>query len=142
MKKLLFVLMLLPVFCNAQDMLILNSGDTLRGSVLTQEDGLIRFANGNGKTSVISQTLIKEIVTSKNQFKTPTAGSNLVSASNHLFAAVVINCLGTVVAVVSAVAFPPLAFVGGIITVVGACTYITAWIKIKRAGEILEKNNL
>lgn len=61
-KFVLILLFFTPFFCKAQQMLILKSGDTLHGEVVsTEEEGaIIHFKNNNGKTVTIARSLIKQ----------------------------------------------------------------------------------
>ncbi|MES2139749.1 MAG: hypothetical protein V4511_08555 [Bacteroidota bacterium] len=59
-----FVLLLLfftPFLCEAQQMLILKSGDTLHGEIVStdEESAIIHFKKSNGKTVSIARSLLK-----------------------------------------------------------------------------------
>lgn len=60
-KFVLIILFFVPFFCRAQKMLILKSGDTLHGEIVStdEENAIIHFKNSNGKTVSISRTLVK-----------------------------------------------------------------------------------
>lgn len=139
---LITLFLLTSFFCKAQDLIILKSGDTLRGAITSTDEFHVKIKRSNGARAVLTQDMIKKIIPDPAFIDKETAGGNLIEASQITFGALVIEIVGMAVAIGGISIAPAVAIVGGGIAVAGWIYSVTAWKRIQKAGEILNKNKL
>lgn len=141
-KTILLFALFTSLLCNAQSVIILTTGDTLHGKAVQIDKEHTRIETIEGKKTIALTSMIKSINKDIAYHTTETAGDNLIQAAEITFASAVIVILGTAIVAAGIFATPAIAIVGSAIVLAGGIYSITAWKKIKNAGEILKINNL
>jgi hypothetical protein len=161
MKNLfLFLALLFSTYCFAQKKIILTTGDTIIGKVISENNIHTSIETVDGKQLLIANNLIKSIdgkasaseiekviQSSKDSLTlNQKASDNLIAASSIHNKSVAIIVVGIVITIAGILILPELAtasaIVGGVFILGGGIYSCTAWNKIKAAGVILKRQNL
>lgn len=143
MKKLLFIMLSLVTFySNAQEKILLTTGDSLSGIVYQVDETHTKIVKSDGTSVIILSETIKnqkEI----DAIQSKKAGQNLIFAAEIIYTSFLIVVAGVLIGSAGIlIAAPILAIIGGVVTIVGEIYSITAWKKIGKAGKFLKKNRL
>ena len=146
--------------CFAQQKIILTTGDTIIGKVISETNLHASIETVDGKQLLIAKELIlstsekaskseinKAIRISNDSLSANNiAGNNLIEASLIHNKSVAIVVVGIVITVVGVFLIPEIAtasaIAGGVFILGGGIYSCTAWNKIKTAGKILKRKNL